>query len=341
MYKAIRTILFWFDPEFVHNFTLTFLANCERIKVLKLAFGSLPDAPVDVMGLHFPNPVGLAAGMDKDGVCVDAFGSLGFGFLELGTVTPRPQAGNPKPRLFRIPAELAIINRMGFNNKGIDHLINQISRSKYKGIIGINIGKNFDTPLENALNDYLIGLEKAYPHAHYIAINISSPNTVGLRRLQETEELNQLLTGLKEKQLVLAKQTGRYVPLAVKIAPDLEDDEIKSIANVITTCKIDGVIATNTTLDRSGVEDYQASKESGGLSGSPLTEKSLRVIKVLRETLDNSIPIIASGGIMSSYDAMARLQAGANLVQLYTGFVYHGPNLINEIVNKYKLLRHT
>lgn len=338
IYKAIRTILFKFDPELIHNFTLASLAIAERFRLISLVRGPLPSAPVEVMGLRFPNPIGLAAGMDKDGVCIDGLGALGFGFLELGTVTPRAQQGNPKPRLFRIPQKEAIINRMGFNNLGIDQLLSKVSHHKYKGIIGINIGKNFDTPLEKALDDYLIGLEKSYPYADYIAINISSPNTVGLRQLQKGEEFNRLLAGLKKKQLKLSKELGRYVPLAVKIAPDLQDDEIEAIAAAVESCEIDGVIATNTTLDRTGVDEYSISQESGGLSGRPLTDKSLQVFKTLRSALNPQIPIIASGGMMSPVDAMARLQAGASLIQLYTGFIYHGPSLIHNIINDYKEL---
>lgn len=282
------------------------------------------------MGLDFPNAVGLAAGLDKNADHIDALAALGFGFLEVGTLTPRPQPGNPKPRLFRLAPERAIINRMGFNNKGIDHALAAIARSAYRGILGINIGKNFDTPVEQAAQDYLICMRKCYSVASYIVVNLSSPNTPGLRSLQFGDELQKLLGVLKNEQDILAAQHGRKVPLVVKIAPDLSDDEIRLIAQALLSNAVEGVIATNTTLDRSQVQSSSFREQAGGLSGAPLVDKSTHVIRVLHEALQGSIPIIGVGGIMSGEDAQAKIAAGASLVQLYTGFIYRGPALIGE-----------
>jgi dihydroorotate dehydrogenase len=289
--------------------------------------------PVTVAGMTFDNPVGLAAGLDKNGDCIDAFGSMGFGFVEIGTVTPRPQPGNPKPRLFRLPEKQAIINRMGFNNKGVDHLVEQVKRAQFSGPIGINIGKNKDTEESKALEDYLICLNKVYPYASYITINISSPNTPGLRNLQYGEALDKLLAGLKAAQETLTQTHSKYVPLFIKIAPDLSDVEIESIAQSLIKSEMDGVIATNTTLSRDAVQGLQHAEEMGGLSGSVMTQMSLDVTRKLANALDRAMPIIGVGGIDSPEAAQARLDAGASLVQVYSAFIYQGPSLVKRIVN--------
>lgn len=289
--------------------------------------------PVTVAGMTFDNPVGLAAGLDKNGDCIDAFASMGFGFVEIGTVTPRPQAGNPKPRLFRLPEKQAIINRMGFNNKGVDHLVEQVKRAQFRGPIGINIGKNKDTEESKALEDYLICLNKVYPYASYITINISSPNTPGLRNLQYGEALDKLLAGLKAAQETLTQTHSKYVPLFIKIAPDLSDVEIESIAQSLIKSEMDGVIATNTTLSRDAVQGLQHAEEMGGLSGSVMTQMSLDVTRKLANALDRAMPIIGVGGIDSPEAAQARLDAGASLVQVYSAFIYQGPSLVKRIVN--------
>ena len=282
------------------------------------------------MGLKFKNPIGVAAGLDKNGDYIDALAKLGFGFIEIGTITPKPQAGNPKPRLFRLPQSRAIINRMGFNNKGIDVLIANVKKARYKGILGINIGKNASTPIENALDDYLICLQKSYPYASYITINISSPNTVGLRDLQHGEFLNHLLSGLKAEQTRLSDQYGRYVPLLVKVSPDLDHAEIHDLAATILRHQIDGVIATNTTISRETVN----SQETGGLSGAPLTTLSTSALHVLHQSLQGKVPLIGVGGIMNAQDAQAKFDAGADLIQLYTGLIYNGPFLLKSMMKK-------
>jgi dihydroorotate dehydrogenase len=283
------------------------------------------------MGLEFRNPVGMAAGMDKNGAHIDALGALGFGFIEVGTVTPRPQPGNPRPRLFRLPEAGAIINRMGFNNDGVDALVENVKRARWDGVLGINIGKNFDTPVERAADDYLACLRKVYPHAGYVAVNISSPNTPGLRSLQNTGELKALLAALRQEQQELADRHGRHVPLAVKIAPDLEPAQVESIARLLMKSGVDAVIATNTTISREGVEKLPHAGESGGLSGAPLRSRSLRVIRELAAALDGALPIIGVGGIASGQDARDAVAAGASLVQVYTGLIYRGPGLVPEI----------
>ena len=283
------------------------------------------------MGLDFKNPVGLAAGVDKNGDYIDALAALGFGFIEIGTVTPRPQPGNPKPRLFRLPEHQAIINRMGFNNLGIDHLFAQVKQSRYKGILGINIGKNFDTPIEHAADDYLIGLRKAYAAASYITINISSPNTQNLRQLQQGDESRKLIAALKEEQLKLQQEHGKYVPLALKIAPDLSSEDISRIAKLLLEFEVDGVIATNTTIARDMIANHPLAHETGGLSGSPVKDKSTAVVKGLSAELQGKIPVIAVGGILSADDAQEKFAAGASLVQIYSGLIYQGPELIREI----------
>ncbi|NOQ37025.1 MAG: quinone-dependent dihydroorotate dehydrogenase [Methylococcaceae bacterium] len=331
-YLLLKPALFSLDPETAHNLTLKLLKLSEQTGLSKLSAASNSDQPVTVMGLNFKNPVGLAAGLDKNGDYIEGLAALGFGFIEIGTVTPRPQAGNPKPRLFRLPEHQAIINRMGFNNLGVEHLVNQVKQSTYKGILGINIGKNFDTAIEDAGLDYLIGLRKSYAHASYITINISSPNTKNLRQLQQGDEIKKLLSSLKEEQLVLEKRQGRYVPLVVKIAPDLNDEQIKHIAKLLTEFSIDGVIATNTTVDREMIKGHPLAKEAGGLSGAPVKEKSTYVVKALADELNGNTPIIAAGGILSAADAQEKMDAGASLVQIYSGLIYKGPKLLDEIL---------
>ncbi|MDH5767170.1 MAG: quinone-dependent dihydroorotate dehydrogenase, partial [Gammaproteobacteria bacterium] len=289
-------------------------------------------SPVTVMDIEFPNPVGLAAGLDKNGDYFAALANCGFGFVEIGTVTPRPQPGNPAPRLFRLPEAEAIINRMGFNNKGVDYLIEQVKKTRYKGVLGINIGKNFDTPVEKAVDDYLICLEKVYLYADYVTVNISSPNTPGLRDLQFGAALSELLQALKDRQKTLAQETGKYVPLAVKIAPDMDDKAIELLAATFVQHKIDGVIATNTTSSREGVTGLLHGDEQGGLSGRPVKEKSDHVLQVLVSHLEGRIPVIAVGGISSAEDAMNKLRLGASLVQIYTGFIYQGPAMVRACV---------
>ena len=328
MYDLFRPLIFKLAPETAHSLTLKSLACAERI-------GLLPNvnprtSPTTLMGLHLPNPVGLAAGLDKNGEYIDGLAALGFGFIEIGTVTPRPQSGNPKPRLFRVPEHFAVINRMGFNNDGIDRLIANVQRAKYRGVLGINIGKNADTPMENAADDYLIGLEKAYPFASYITINISSPNTKNLRALQGGDELSRLLETLKNRQSSLHTEHGRYVPLAVKIAPDLDEAQIADIAHVAEQTQIDGIIATNTTIDKSSLGVHPLAQEAGGLSGAPVREPSNRVLQALAETLNGKIPVIGAGGILSGADAVRKMQLGAQAVQLYSGMVYRGPKLVEE-----------
>ncbi|MGZ8192518.1 MAG: quinone-dependent dihydroorotate dehydrogenase, partial [Methylobacter sp.] len=319
LYPLIRPLLFSLDPETAHEVTLKLLNLAHISGLARLIYPAIEDKPVQVMGLEFKNPVGLAAGLDKNGDYIDALAALGFGFVEIGTVTPRPQPGNPKPRLFRLPEHQAIINRMGFNNQGIDHLLDKVKQSRYTGILGINIGKNFDTPIENAVEDYLIGLRKVYPSASYITLNISSPNTKNLRQLQQGNELKSLISVLKEEQLKLQQEHGKYVPLALKIAPDLTGDEITRIAGLLLEFEIDAVIATNTTIARERIADHPLAKETGGLSGAPVMEKSTSVVRGLAAELNGKIPIIAAGGILSAADAQEKLKAGASLVQVYSG----------------------
>lgn len=330
-YSLLRPLVFAVEPETAHELSLKMLMATKN--AAGLLYPKVPEKPVTVMGLTFKNPVGLAAGADKNGDCLDGMAALGFGFLEVGTVTPRPQSGNPKPRLFRLPEHEAIINRMGFNNKGIDYLLEQVKRSAYSGILGINIGKNADTPIENALDDYLIGLRKAYSVASYVTMNISSPNTKNLRQLQQGDELKKLISTMKEEQLKLQIEHGRYVPLVLKIAPDLDSDEVRHIANLLIEFSIDGVIATNTTISRDKIAGHPLEKETGGLSGAPVKEKATEVVRLLSAELNGKLPIIAAGGIMSASDAQEKLDAGASLVQVYTGLIYRGATLISDIVN--------
>jgi dihydroorotate dehydrogenase len=332
-YSAIRKVLFKFDPETIHEMTIKGFKATGSSPLNLLYKQNITDKPVEAMGIVFPNPVGLAAGLDKNGECINAFAAMGFGFVEIGTVTPKPQPGNPKPRIFRLPSANAVINRMGFNNKGVDYLIDQVRKANFTGVLGINIGKNKDTPDEHAKDDYLICMRKVYNYATYITINISSPNTPGLRSLQYGDALNELLAALKAEQKVLADQHCKYVPLAVKIAPDLTQEEIESIADCLIRNNIDGVIATNTTLSREGVEGLEHGEEQGGLSGKPVKDKSTEVIRLLAIALDNNLPIIGVGGISSGRDAQEKIAAGAKLVQVYTGFIYQGPKLVKDIVD--------
>ncbi len=339
MYALARPLLMSLDAERAHDSALRWLDRVHASGLQGLLVRRPPELPTSALGLRFPNPVGLAAGLDKNGAHIDALFGLGFGFIEIGTVTPRPQAGNPKPRLFRVDDHDAIINRMGFNNDGIDALARNVERSKHMrgadrhGILGINIGKNRDTANADALGDYLTCLERAYPLADYIAVNISSPNTAGLRELQEEQSLRRLVSGLRDAQERLAGQHGRRVPLLVKIAPDLSDEDIDAIARVFNDLDVDGVIATNTTVSRVEIQPSPLATEAGGLSGAPLLERSTATLRRLRARLTDHIPMIGVGGISSGTDAIAKTAAGAQLVQLYTGLVYRGPRLVRECVD--------
>jgi dihydroorotate dehydrogenase len=336
IYKLSRPLLFCLEPERSHHLALTAWSLLYHRRIARKLLAKRPLMPCTVMGIRFPNPVGLAAGLDKDAQYVEALAGLGFGFIEVGTVTPRAQAGNPRPRLFRLPGADAIINRMGFNNRGIDHLIGQVKKTKFDGVLGINIGKNLDTPVERAIEDYLFGLRKVYAYADYVTINISSPNTPGLRDLQYGDTLQHLLEQLKQEQAQLATTHQRYVPLTIKVAPDLHDDDIENIAHALLLNEVDGLIATNTTATRHNVEGLPHADEAGGLSGAPLMAQSTRVVQRFSEVLTDRIPIIAVGGIMSAEDAWAKLEAGASLIQLYTGLIYRGPGLVHEIVQSLK-----
>lgn len=333
LYSIAQKIMMKIDPEKVHDWILGFFHKTgNNLFNWFYTQGVKPD-PVVVMGITFPNCVGLAAGLDKDGEAIDAFHKMGFGHIEVGTVTPKPQSGNPKPRMFRVKENQAIINRMGFNNKGVDNLVDNLKAKRSNILVGVNIGKNKDTPVDEGKNDYLICMEKVYPHAAYITVNISSPNTPGLRSLQYGELLNDLLSELKYKQRAMTKSHGRYVPIALKIAPDLSEEEIDSIAASLLANEFDAVIATNTTLDRKKIEGLQHAEESGGLSGCPLRDVSTAVISQLHSKLKDQIPIIGVGGINNAHDAQIKFEAGADLVQIYTGFIYQGPSLIKQIVD--------
>jgi dihydroorotate dehydrogenase len=331
IYSLLRPVLFRLDGERAHDLGLAALDAAARFGLLG-APRPLPGRPVHCMGLAFPNAVGLAAGLDKNGCHVDALATMGFGFIEVGTVTPRPQPGNPRPRLFRLPQARAIINRMGFNNEGIDALLGRVAGHRYDGVLGINVGKNFDTPIERAADDYLIGLRKAYPLADYVTVNISSPNTKNLRSLQDPGALDPLLAALKEEQASLAARQGRHVPLALKIAPDLDEAQLDLIADRLMFHRIEAVIATNTTLSREGVAGLAYAGEAGGLSGAPLRGASTAVVRALAQRLEGRVPIIAAGGILSGADAREKIEAGATLVQVYSGLVYRGPALVREAV---------
>jgi dihydroorotate dehydrogenase len=336
MYPLFRCALFQLDPETAHYFILSGLKSAQSLGLSSIIAAHPTDNSRTVMGMMFPNAVGLAAGLDKNGECIDGLAALGFGFIEIGTVTPLPQPGNPKPRLFRLPQAQAIINRMGFNNDGVDNLVENVRRASYRGILGINIGKNAATPIENAADDYLICLRKVYAHASYVTINISSPNTKNLRQLQDEDALNNLLKLLKNEQQKLADAHGKYVPIALKIAPDMENEQIAQIAHLLMEHRIDGVIATNTTLSREGVENLPHGTEAGGLSGAPVREKSTAVIRQLAAELQGALPIIGVGGILSGADAAEKIKAGAALVQLYSGLIYRGQGLVTECATAIK-----
>ncbi len=331
LYPLARTALFALDPEVAHDLALHSL---KRLQKLHLAgfFGSHISAPIEVMGLKFDNPVGLAAGLDKNGEYIDALAAMGFGFIEVGTVTPRPQPGNPKPRMFRLTDQEALINRLGFNNQGLDAFVANVKRASYQGVLGLNIGKNADTPIENAVDDYVTCLKGVYPFASYVTVNISSPNTKGLRDLQASEQLEKLLFTLKAEQKRLAKKHKKTVPLVLKIAPDLDLKSIREIANLTIENNFDGIIATNTTISRDAVRGHAHAGEVGGLSGRPLFSPSTEVLRELAKTVKGRIPIIGVGGIVSGADAEAKMNAGASLVQIYTGFIYKGPDLIRDAV---------
>lgn len=331
IYSIAKPLLFQLDAEKAHDLTLKSLRFAEKAGLLSLYPSAPKCQPRTVMGIEFPNPVGLAAGLDKNGVVIDGMAALGFGFIEIGTVTPRPQPGNSKPRLFRVQEAQGIINRFGFNNLGVDHLVQNVQLAKYRGVLGINIGKNFDTPNERAVDDYLICMRKVYAYASYITVNISSPNTKNLRQLQEKEALDHLLFTLKAEQQMLAEKHGKYVPIALKIAPDLDAPQIIEIADLLKKHVFDGVIATNTTLDREAVKGMLHAEETGGLSGAPVRQKSTQVIQQLSQQLAGELPIIGVGGILSGEDAAEKIAAGASLVQLYSGLIYRGPQLIHEV----------
>ena len=333
LYELARPVLFRIDPETAHGLALSSFKLFHRLGLAGLPGKAIAGRRVRAMGLDFPNPVGLAAGLDKNGEYIDALAALGFGFLEIGTVTPHPQPGNPRPRMFRLPAARAVINRMGFNNHGVDALVANVQRARFRGVLGINIGKNFDTPLERAADDYLDCLRKVHAHASYVTVNISSPNTKNLRQLQQTDELGQLLAVLQDERARLADRDGRRVPLALKIAPDLEPAQIAVIAGLLVRHEIDAVIATNTTVARDAVAHLPHGTEAGGLSGAPLTAQAQSVATQLAAALAGAVPVIGVGGIMNGDDAAARVAAGVNLVQLYTGLVYAGPALVGECVN--------
>jgi dihydroorotate dehydrogenase len=343
-YAFARPILFGLDPETAHELTLASLARLQGTP-LQWAYcnGFVPD-PIELAGLRFPNRIGLAAGLDKNARCIDALGGMGFGFVEVGTVTPRPQPGNPRPRLFRLPEANALINRLGFNNDGLDAFVANVQRSRFRRqgrLLGLNIGKNAVTPIEEATGDYLACLAGVYPHADYVTVNISSPNTKNLRALQSDEALDALLSAIAARREELAAQHGRRVPIFVKIAPDLDAGQVDVIAATLRRHGMDGVIATNTTIARDKVKGLAHADEAGGLSGGPLLEASNRVIAQLRDTLGRGYPIIGVGGVLSANDALSKLQAGADVVQIYTGLIYKGPALVNEIARAFREQRAT
>ncbi|GAB3263988.1 dihydroorotate dehydrogenase [Chitinimonas naiadis] len=332
LYPLLRPLLFALEPETAHKVTFTGLEALHALGFATVLGSREANKPVEVMGMTFPNAVGLGAGLDKNGEHIDALADLGFGFIEIGTVTPRPQPGNPQPRLFRLPGAEGIINRMGFNNGGLDNLVKNVEASQYRGILGINIGKNFDTPIERANDDYLTCFTRVYPYASYVTVNISSPNTKNLRQLQQSSELEKLLSELKDEQARLTVRHGRYVPLVLKIAPDLENEQIIEIARLLVEYRFDGVIATNTTLGRSGVEHLRHGNETGGLSGTPVRAKSTAVVRALAVALKGKVPIIGVGGILEGAHAAEKLDAGATLVQVYSGLIYRGPGLVADCI---------
>ncbi|MGD9831453.1 MAG: quinone-dependent dihydroorotate dehydrogenase [Piscinibacter sp.] len=338
-YPLARSFLFELDPEKAHDLTLGALARIQHTPLVCTIAQPRVDNPVTVAGIRFPNRLGLAAGLDKNGRCIDGLGAMGFGFVEVGTVTPKAQPGNPKPRMFRLPQARALINRLGFNNDGLDAFLANVKRASFRsqgGILGLNIGKNAATPIESAVDDYLIGLAGVYAHADYVTVNISSPNTKNLRALQSDEALDALLAALQERKAALQREHGRSVPMFVKIAPDLDESQVKVIAAMLKKNGIDGVIATNTTIARDAVKHLPHGEEAGGLSGAPVFEASNRVIRLLRAELGSAYPIIGVGGVMSGADAVAKREAGADLVQIYTGFIYGGPPLVTEAARALK-----
>jgi len=331
-YPLLRPLLFTLEAETAHRLTLHSLNALRRTGFCAGPALTTGNCAHSIMGIEFPNPVGLAAGLDKNGEFIDALAALGFGFLEIGTVTPRPQPGNPRPRMFRIPGARALVNRMGFNNCGVEQLVRNVQQAAYRGVLGINIGKNFDTPIERATDDYLHCLRKVYPLASYVTVNVSSPNTKDLRRLQETAELDNLLSVLKAEQRRLADAHGKYVPLALKVAPDLDEAQVGTMCECLVRHAIDAVIATNTTIARDGVAGMPNSTESGGLSGAPLARRATEIVRQFSRALGGGKPVIGVGGVMSGADAAEKIAAGASLVQLYTGLVYRGPTLIGECI---------
>lgn len=341
MYRLARPLLFSLSPETAHDLSLDLLGASGRLGLSRLLARRPTELPVNVMGIDFPNPVGLAAGLDKNGDAICGLSDLGFGFIEIGTITPRPQPGNPKPRIFRLPQAEAVINRMGFNNRGVDYLVKRVQNANFNGVLGINIGKNLDTPVEQAVDDYLYCLDRVYTHASYITVNISSPNTPGLRSLQYGDSLKELLSALQQRQEDLTAMHAKRVPIAVKIAPDMTDEEIVQVAEIIVECGMDGVIATNTTLARDAVEGLPHAHEAGGLSGAPVREQSTHVVRVLAETLQGRLPVIAVGGITEGKHAAEKIAAGASLVQVYSGFLYKGPALIRQSVDAIAAVRNS
>lgn len=331
LYQLARPALFSLDPETAHHFALNALQRAHRLG-LSRCIASTQTLPTQAMGLTFDNPVGLAAGLDKNGEYIDALAAMGFGFIEVGTVTPRPQPGNPKPRMFRLKEHEALINRLGFNNGGLDAFVTNVRRARYKGVLGLNIGKNFDTPIEAAVDDYVTCLRGVYPHAGYATVNISSPNTKGLRDLQAAAQLDKLLATLRSEQAKLEARHRRHVPLVLKVAPDLDLKSIKDIAALTLQHGFEGIIATNTTISRDAVRDHPLAGETGGLSGKPLFSPSTEVLREFARALKGNIPLIGVGGILSGADARAKINAGASLVQIYTGFIYRGPDLVREAV---------
>tara|TARA_R110002126_G_scaffold38993_27_gene116091 strand:+ start:2154 stop:3164 length:1011 start_codon:yes stop_codon:yes gene_type:complete len=332
-YSFAKKVMFACDAERAHDLALGSLKRLANTPAAVLWRQQVAAKPVTVAGIRFENPLGLAAGLDKNADCIDAFGQMGFGFIEVGTVTPKPQAGNDKPRIFRLPEAEAIINRMGFNNKGVDYLVNNVKKASYKGVLGINIGKNKDTSNERGKDDYVTCMRKVYPHASYITVNISSPNTPGLRDLQFGDALLDLLMTVKNEQLDLQAQYDKYVPVFVKIAPDMDNLAVNQVAETLLKSKMDGAIATNTTLDRAAVQGLAHAEEAGGLSGLPVQQKSTDIVSQLRQAVGSTLPIIGVGGINDSASANAKLAAGANLLQVYTGFIYRGPTLVKTIID--------